>query len=217
MELQNSEALAQFTATVVHDFKNVSSAVRSGLGMIVRKTTQPEIVTYANMIGEVIDRGTRMSNRLLTFARTGRDEIVDVDLSDMLEDVAFLLRQAGGSAVEIDIASSEPVIVVRASHDQLELALVNLVVNARDAMNGEGKIVIDTLRWDNQVGISVKDTGPDVPDDIRASCSAPISQPKPRDREPGLASPRLPAWRAMREGRSSSKTPRAVAPSSRYS
>lgn len=96
MELQRAEAMSQFTATIVHDFRNILSAIQSGLQMITRKTTDPQITTYAAMIEGAVKRGAKLSNRLLSFARENSAEIEAVNLGDLFKDLEYLLQQAAG-------------------------------------------------------------------------------------------------------------------------
>lgn len=167
MELQRAQAMSQFTATIVHDFRNILSAMQSGLRMIVRRTDDPEIVNYARLIEGAVERGAKLSHRLLRFSREDSAELAPVALSEMFEDMSYLLQQVAGSQVEVDILIADRSLKARVNRDQLELALVNLVVNARDAMNGDGRIVIVASRSGPNIKLAVTDNGPGIPADLK--------------------------------------------------
>ncbi|MCF7701745.1 sensor histidine kinase [Loktanella sp. M215] len=186
MELQRSEAMSQFTATIVHDFRNILSAMQSGLRMIVRKTDNLEIVQYARLIEGAVERGTKLSNRLLSFAKEDGAEIAPVGLRELCDDMAYLLQQAAGPQVEVDVQISEGSLTAQVNRDQLELALVNLVVNARDAMHGSGRIVIAASQRGSDIEISVTDTGPGIPAELRSDLFKPFFTTKAGNGGTGL-------------------------------
>nr|WP_272911677.1 HAMP domain-containing sensor histidine kinase [Loktanella sp. M215] len=178
--------MSQFTATIVHDFRNILSAMQSGLRMIVRKTDNLEIVQYARLIEGAVERGTKLSNRLLSFAKEDGAEIAPVGLRELCDDMAYLLQQAAGPQVEVDVQISEGSLTAQVNRDQLELALVNLVVNARDAMHGSGRIVIAASQRGSDIEISVTDTGPGIPAELRSDLFKPFFTTKAGNGGTGL-------------------------------
>lgn len=186
MEMQRAEAMSQFTATIVHDFRNILSAMQSGLRMITRKSADPEIVEYARLIQGAVERGTKLSNRLLSFAKDDGAEVEPVTLGALFDDMSYLLKQAAGLQVSVDIQIPDASLAAQVNRDQLELALVNLVVNARDAMNGSGRIVVAASRSDLGIEITITDNGPGIPANLREELFKPFFTTKARVGGTGL-------------------------------
>jgi len=186
MELQKAEAMAQFTATIVHDFRNILTAMQSGSRMILRTTTEPQVKTYAELIEGAVQRGTKLSNRLLSFARENDAEIEAIPLGAFFDDLEYLLKQAAGRSVEVIIERPSDSIIVSANRDQLELAMINLTINARDAMNGSGRVEIATKIDGNCAAISVSDNGPGIPLAVKHELFKPFFTTKPNGSGTGL-------------------------------
>ncbi len=187
LELQRAEAVAQFTSTIVHDFRNVVTALGSGLSMIKRKTTDDAVLEHVALIEGSISRGTRLANQLLSLAHSGDSDIGAVELNATLDDMAYLLEQAAGREVELSIARHTCPLHVTANRDQLELALLNLVINARDATQGKGRITISATDCGGHVEIRVSDDGPGVPEKMRQTLFTPFTTSKPTGTGLGLA------------------------------
>ena len=186
MELQKAEAMSHFTANIVHDFRNILSAMQSGLRMIMRTTSEPKIKKYAEMIEDALQRGAKLSNRLLSFARENGAEIEAVNLSELFDDLEYLLQQAAGRGIEVRVEQPDRSITVSANRDQLELALINLTVNARDAMEGSGSVVISAETDGDYVSISISDTGPGIPPELKHELFKPFFTTKPNGSGTGL-------------------------------
>jgi signal transduction histidine kinase len=186
MESQKAEAVQIFTSTVVHDFRNIAAAVQSGLNMISRQSDDPKVLKYTVMIGQIMERGLRLTNRLLTFVRTGAEGLEEIDISGVLTDMRYLLEQAAGQGVKVNIDLPLAGVCVRANRDHFELALVNLVVNARDAMNRSGSISIATSVDGEETTVSVADTGPGIPPELRKKILEPFFTTKPEGQGTGL-------------------------------
>ena len=200
LNLQRSQAVAQFTATIVHDFRNVISSLQAGLNLIRRKTKNDEIKSYVGLIEESVSKATRLSNQLLSLSH-GRDtELESVDVSEMLSGLRYLLEQAAGEGVVLSIVETESHLSVVANRDQLELALLNLVVNARDALEGRGRITVEASVVGARVEIVVSDNGPGVPAKLEPSLFQPFVTDKPQGSGLGLAQVAVKARNAGGEG-----------------
>ena len=186
LESQKAEAVRIFTSTVVHDFRNITAAVQSGLNMISRESDDPKVLKYSVMIGQIMERGLRLTNRLLTFAKTGDEGLEVIDISGVLTDMSYLLEQAAGQGVKMTIDLPHAGVCVSANRDHFELALVNLVVNARDAMNRSGSICIATSISGGETIVSVADTGPGIPRELRKKILEPFFTTKPEGQGTGL-------------------------------
>jgi signal transduction histidine kinase len=168
LELQKTEAIGQFTSIVVHDFRNLLAVTLSGLSQISRRTTDPDIERIAQAVRDAIARGNKLVNQLLDFARNDVLEVRDVDLDKLLGGMDELLRTSLGDGVRLTWNISPDARKVVANSDQLELALLNLAGNARDAMEGRGELAIESHAENGFVRLDVCDTGPGVPPHLRS-------------------------------------------------
>lgn len=187
LELQRTEAIAQFTATIVHDFRNVVSALQSGMRMIKKKTRNDEIRSHVELIEQSIDRGTRLANRLLSFSQGGETTLQSNNLREFFDNLEFLIAQAVGREVEVTVAISPASLSVRANTDQLEMAILNLAMNARDAMNGRGRFKIEAHERGAMVELRISDDGPGIAPDRRDAIFTPFVTTKALGTGLGLA------------------------------
>lgn len=164
------EAIGQLTGGVAHDFNNLLMAVLGNLELL-RKHVDGDAKAVRLIDGAVqgARRGASLTQRLLAFARRQDLQVVPVDLRKLVAEMEDLLRRSVGSAITLqsEIADLPP---AEADSNQLELALLNLVVNARDAMPDGGTITIrlavedratatDVLSAGRYLVLSVADTG----------------------------------------------------------
>lgn len=186
LRLQKSEAIGQFASGVAHDFNNLLTVVIANLDRIRAADAGADVTRRASMALQAAQRGARLSNQLLSFAREGGAELEDVDVAVLLDDVSELLRQSigGGVALTIDVAPA--VGKVRANRDQLELALLNLSINARDAMDGQGHLNIVARRVLDRIEIDVTDSGLGVPPESRDRLFEPFFTTKAAGQGTGL-------------------------------
>jgi PAS domain S-box-containing protein len=148
-QAQKMEAIGQLTGGVAHDFNNLLTVIRGSVDLLRKDTLPPERrARYVEAIGETADRAAKLTGQLLAFARrqTLRPEIFDVVVR--LRSIADMLDSVTGARVKIVIDAPDHACIVRADSSQFETALVNMAVNARDAMAGEGVV---RLRVANRV------------------------------------------------------------------
>ncbi len=188
LELQKAEAIGQFTGTVVHDFKNLLAVMQASLNMIDRKTAEEETRATVRMARELLERGARLTNQLLSFARSdgARGEIGVVDLDPLIRRIDDMLRKLLGQRIALDVRIAPDARLVVANADQLELALVNLSANARDAIDGPGRVTISTERVDGAIRVRFADTGPGFPPDVLPDIFRPYFTTKPPGKGTGL-------------------------------
>lgn len=197
-ESQKMDALGQLTGGVAHDFNNLLMIV-SGHIQTLKKVAEghPKAARAAQAIEIAAERGANLTRQLLTFARRQRVKPEAIHLSQRIEAIRDVLGSgAGGSvALVIDVpADTWPVTVDVA---EFEMALVNLVMNSRDAMPEGGTVTVsaenvsvveegDTVPPGDYVAISVKDTGVGIPPDVLAKVFEPFFTTKPVGKGTGL-------------------------------
>jgi signal transduction histidine kinase len=167
------EAIGQLTGGVAHDFNNLLTIIRSAADFL-RRTDLPEDrrVRYVQAISETVDRASKLTGQLLAFARQQTLKPEAFDVGTQVRYVIELLSPLLGSRITIDKKLCDPPCYTRADISQFETALINLALNARDAMNGQGNLKfeiehvssIPTIRSHplidgDFISISVADTG----------------------------------------------------------
>ncbi|MBW6425230.1 response regulator [Rhizobium sp. XQZ8] len=143
-QAQKMEAIGQLTGGVAHDFNNLLMAVLGNLELLRRHVAGDAKAT--RLIDGALQgaqRGASLTQRLLAFARRQDLQVCPVDLTGLVADMKDLLQRSVGSRTVVEVAASEHLPPVLADANQVELALLNLVVNARDAMPDGGAIRIE--------------------------------------------------------------------------
>ena len=164
---QRTEAIGQFASTVAHDFNNLLTVVLVNLERIQARAEAQPIKQAAAHGLEAARRGSRLVNQLLAFARDGGAELTVVDVGSATRGMTDLLRQSAGGGVLLEVAADAEALPVTLNLDQFEVALVNLVINARDAMNGTGTITVRAEAAGEEAVITVTDTGPGIDEATR--------------------------------------------------
>jgi PAS domain S-box-containing protein len=175
---QKMEALGQLTGGLAHDFNNLLTAILGACELALRNIDDPEKV--ARMLEGVrgsAQRGASLTKQLLAFARAQPLEIKQIDLKTFFSDVTTLVRPSLRSDIEVVTEISDQLWPIDADAGALELALLNLAFNARDAMKDGGTLKIsahnevlnghpDGLRGEHVV-LRVADTGTGMPAEVR--------------------------------------------------
>lgn len=137
------EALGQLTGGVAHDFNNLLTVIRSSVELLERpNVTTERRARYVSAISQTVDRAAKLTSQLLAFARrqTLKPEVFDVGQS--VRSVSSIIGTLGGSPIHITLQLADEPCYIDADASQFETALINIAVNARDAMNGEGTLKI---------------------------------------------------------------------------
>jgi signal transduction histidine kinase len=145
MQAQKMEALGNLTGGIAHDFNNLLMAVQGSLELLrERMPPDPLLLRLVDNARSGAERGAVLTRRMLAFAR--RQELTSerVDVRHLVEGMTELMQRALGSTVIVETRFGAQPAVVEADVNQLESALLNLAVNARDAMDGVGTITIAT-------------------------------------------------------------------------
>ncbi|WP_414903146.1 PAS domain S-box protein [Sphingomonas flavalba] len=146
-QAQKLEALGQLTGGVAHDFNNLLTPILGGLDLIARRgLPDPRSARLVDAALQSADRAKTLVQRLLTFARRQRLDPRPIALGTLLRGMEDLLRSTLGPAITLDFALAPGLPVAIADPNQLEMAVLNLAVNARDAMPGGGTLTISLDR-----------------------------------------------------------------------
>ena len=193
---QKMEALGQLTGGVAHDFNNLLGAVVGSLDIIRRAANNPDkIRRFAELGLAAADRGAKLTGQLLAFSRAQRIELKPIDVSALVLGMQDMLARSLGPMIELSLEVS-PHAIVKSDSIQLELALLNLAINSRDAMPGGGRLTIAcqprTLAGDIQlpagdyIDLSVTDTGGGMAPDVAARAFDPFFTTKALGKGTGL-------------------------------
>jgi signal transduction histidine kinase/ActR/RegA family two-component response regulator len=199
-QAQRMEALGQLAGGIAHDFNNVLQAVTGGLDLIQRRSSDPEVVKrYARMAVDAAQRGATITGRLLSFARRGALRAEPVSPLPMLEGLGEMLAHTLGVGITMHIVADPALPMLLADKGQLETVLVNLAVNARDAMPDGGTLALTAasevvqgrthiagLEKGPYVRLAVSDTGTGMDAATLARASEPFFTTKPPGQGTGL-------------------------------
>ena len=176
--LQKMEAIGQLTAGIGHDFNNLLQALSGCVQMIDRRVSEPRLKTILEAGQQAIDRGAKLTQQLTGFARREALRPQPVDVPDQVLGMSELLARALRENIRINLGFEPGLWPALADPTQLEVAILNLAVNARDAMPDGGTLCIEgknvTLTPDEQtdhlvgdfVRLTVSDTGTGMPPDV---------------------------------------------------
>ncbi|WP_257168603.1 ATP-binding protein [Bradyrhizobium sp. SRS-191] len=175
-QAQKMEAIGQLTGGVAHDFNNLLTVIRSSADLLRRRQLSPERMRrYVDAISDTADRAAKLTGQLLAFARRTAMERRVFDAAGHIEQIEDMLQTVLGAPAVIELDLRVRPLPVDVDVNQFETALVNLVANARDAMNGRGVLTIrgDLVSHEGAAGqtqcvaIAVSDTGCGIaPDQI---------------------------------------------------
>ena len=174
---QKMEAVGQLTGGVAHDFNNLLTIIRSATDFLRRRELPEERRRrYIDAISKTVERASKLTGQLLAFARRQPLKPQTFNVGTQVEAITQLIRPLVGGRIRIDVAIDDPDYHAVADIAQFETALMNLAVNSRDAMSGEGHIAIRVAqasgipplreqhgRSGDFVAISMQDTGCGIP------------------------------------------------------
>jgi signal transduction histidine kinase len=144
-QAEKLEALGQLTGGIAHDFANLLFVVDTNLHLIALEPADSEAVKRASSVARrAVQRGTEMVSRLLAFAKRQTLELKAADLNSLVTEAHPLIAQAAGARITLELHLAPELEPVLTDESQFEMALLNLVVNARDAMGGRGRILLRT-------------------------------------------------------------------------
>ncbi|WP_160122778.1 ATP-binding protein [Rhodovarius lipocyclicus] len=135
---QRMEALGRLAGGVAHDINNVLQAVLGGARLIIKRSQDPALHRLAQLISEAAERGGAVTRRLLAFARRDNLEAEPVPVPALLEGVREVLAHSLGASIKVAVSMPPGLPALLADRSQLETVLLNLAINARDAMASFG-------------------------------------------------------------------------------
>ena len=168
-QARKMEAVGQLTGGIAHDFNNLLTVVLGNADMLLRRSDgDARLHRQLSAIHFAAERGQNLTNQLLAFSRRQQLRPSVVDINELIRVFAPLIQQAVGEGITIELDLGDPDLRVNVDPTQLETALLNLAVNARDAMHKEGRLRVSvrharrpdaSMADESEVRIAVRDTG----------------------------------------------------------
>jgi CheY-like chemotaxis protein len=194
------DAIGQLTGGVAHDFNNLLSAVIGGIHLLERRVDfQEREQRIIDQMRHAAEQGAELVRRMMAFARKQDLNPTSVATSSLCKSVAGLVEHTLGGTITVDWHCPDEARNIYADKSQLELALVNLILNARDAMPNGGKVNIamdnfelgvddpeSGLNAGHYIRISVSDRGQGIPDDLMSRVTEPFFTTKEAGKGTGL-------------------------------
>ena len=200
-QAQKMEAVGQLTGGIAHDFNNLLLVISGNLELLELKLDRDEQKVLLKEAQDAATLGSKLTDQLLTFARRRHVDAQTINLNDQVVGIADMLRRALGEHVMLSTALARNVWPTRADPGQFQSAIVNMAVNARDAMPQGGKLVIETrnvvldgdhadfhaeLTPGEYVQLSISDTGCGMAPEVRDRVFEPFFTTKEKGRGTGL-------------------------------
>ena len=195
-QAQKMEAVGQLTGGIAHDFNNLLTPIMGGLEIIASRLSDERLKRLADTALDSARRGAKLTSQLLAFSRIQRINMVPVKVNDVIANMKDLLRHSIGREIEMETKLGAEVGLGICDTNQLENALLNLAINARDAMADGGSLTISTSRNHFQnaadldagdyICVTVADTGAGMAPEVLARATEPFFSTKPLGRGTGL-------------------------------
>jgi signal transduction histidine kinase/DNA-binding response OmpR family regulator len=198
---QKLESIGKLTGGVAHDFNNILQVVGGNLELLQRRVPDPDANSLVQIALEAVQRGAKLSSQLLAFARRQPLQPVVVNPARVVAEMDDLLRRALGETIQIETVKSGGLWNTVVDPNQLENVILNLAINARDAMPGGGKLTIEIgnalldddyvaaepdIKTGQYVMIAVSDTGCGMSRDVLERACEPFFTTKPEGVGTGL-------------------------------
>src|SRR3990170_4564268 len=193
---QKMEALGQLTGGIAHDFNNLLTVVVGGLDIVAKRAEDEKLRRYATNALSAAERGARLTGQLLAFSRVQRLEVRPTPIAPLMVNMRPLLRNVLRPGIEKRFELDDDELPVMADPTQLEVAVLNLAINARDAMPEGGVLTFSTRRVavkndpelddGDYVELSIADTGSGMSEEVAARAFEPFFTTKEVGKGTGL-------------------------------
>lgn len=196
-QMQKMQALNRFAAGISHDFNNILGVI--GAYCSTAAKALPPGSSAGGDISEIcvaVERGARLTNQLHLFSRQASAEEQAIDINPLIDNSADIIRRLAGGAVKVELKTAGSPLMVKCSRSQLEQVLLNLAVNARDAMPGGGTLSVSASRQAicfpstrqclDAALITMADTGEEMTQEVREKIFEPFFTTKPEGKGSGL-------------------------------
>lgn len=199
---QKIEALGQLTGGIAHDFNNILAVIVGNIDLLIETLEDDAAqVELAQAALKSALHGAELTKRLLAFARQQPLSVRQINLNDLLPDVTAMLRRTLGEEIAVDVTTAADLWQAEADPTQIEDALLNLAINARDAMPNGGSLMIDTMNAQldehyallhpevtpgDYVMLSVTDSGVGMSPEVVERATEPFFTTKPVGKGTGL-------------------------------
>jgi PAS domain S-box-containing protein len=200
-QAQKMEVVGQLTGGLAHDFNNLLMIIGGNLDLIRKRMTDDRLVSRLDQVLIAVQRGAKLTQQLLAFSRIQTLSPQSIRINDLIPQVEMLVRRAVGSGIDVRFDLARNLWSCRADANQLESAILNLAINARDAMPKGGTLTVATenafLDADATIGlgetapgryvaVSLADTGTGMPTDVLAHVFEPFFTTKDVGKGSGL-------------------------------
>ena len=216
-QAQKMEALGQLSAGIAHDFNNLLTVIAGNIAMLRLRLDDRDPGTDEFIVSAMrgCERASQLTSRLLSFSRNEPLNPRPTDISDVVKSMSDILTRSLGDAITCDIRLSDEVWVVFVDVNQLENCLLNLALNARDAMSGRGRLMIEVanrsvseaeamgrpqLSAREYVVVSVTDTGCGMSAELRDKAFEPFFTTKEPGKGTGLGLSQVASFAARSGG-----------------
>ena len=202
LQSQKMESIGVLAGGIAHDFNNILTAILGHTEIVRRNTSLEErALRSLNVIEDASRRAGRMISKLLGFARKTEYELISLNLNDVVYDTVKLLERVIDSKISLNLELANQIPLIQGDINQIEQIVMNLIVNARDAMPKGGKIAIRTesiavtqgmpgippyIHLGEYNVLSITDTGTGIPDEIVNKIFEPFFTTKAQGKGTGL-------------------------------
>ncbi len=184
---QKIEAIGTLAGGVAHDFNNMLQAMLTLVQIITRKHVVSDGgKDHLRQLEKTIQRGAQLTKQLLLFARREKSNLRDIDLTAMMQELSTFLRRVVRENVQLTIETPSLPVVVKGDRGQLEQVIMNLTVNAIDAMPEGGQLTLTLRRNHERAALVIQDTGVGISDAIRDRIFEPFFTTKEAGHGTGL-------------------------------
>ena len=200
-QAQKMEVVGQLTGGLAHDFNNLLMIIGGNLDLIRARIKDDHVAKRLDQVLTAVQRGAKLTQQLLAFSRIQTLSPTSFCLNDLLPEIEMLIHRAVGSGIQVSFHLAESLWFCRADPNQLESAILNLAINARDAMPKGGSLRVTTenrtlddaaaaqlgdINAGRYVVVTLTDTGTGMPDDVLTRVFEPFFTTKEVGKGSGL-------------------------------